>query len=352
MADRLAGVSVRVVHEEAMVIRMPAGLVIPPDPAVHAARRESRLPGKPISLPGGDPMPYRLHAALVLSLLAGCATQQMQPVADFGAAANKLATDYKPFATGLATSCEERQRYMAVGNAGMFDAAAAEREAASLCGPLKQAGVTAALFGQALAEYASALAKASGAKPTVFDTELRDVGTAAGKLVMRDDTPMFNSTKLSAATKIARTAAELLMEGRLQQLTRATLEDNHESLRIVVEAMTTYAGEVYAGQLADTHDIMSGELGRLVAASNAPTQADVDARLPWRYAQAATRADIAANELETRRVRAFAKTAAALVEAHAALIANFDKLDGVKRLQLVTAFVKQVQALNDDAAAL
>jgi hypothetical protein len=298
-------------------------------------------------------MPYRLHAALVLSLLAaGCATPQMQPVADFGAAANRLATDYKPFATGLATSCEERQRYKAVGDPGLFDAAAAERAAAALCGPLKQAGVTAALFGQALAEYGSALAKVSGAKPTAFDSELKDVGSAAGKLVLRDDTPVFDSTKLSAATKIARTAAALLMEGRLQQLTRATLEDNQNALRVAVEAMKTYAGQVYAGQLADTHDIMAGELGRLVAASNAPTQADVQARLPWRYAQAATRADMAANELETRRVRAFVKTADALLEAHAALIANFDKINGVQRLQLVAAFVAQVQALNDDAAAL
>jgi hypothetical protein len=297
-------------------------------------------------------MPHRLHAALALSLLAGCATQQMQPVADFGAAANRLATDYKPFATGLATSCEERQRYRAVGDPGIFDAAAAERAAAVLCGPLKQAGVTAALFGQALAEYGSALAKVSGAKPTVFDSELKDLGSAAGKLVMRDDTPVFDSTKLSAATKIARTAAELLMAGRLQQLTRATLEDNQDALRVVVEAMKTYAGQVYAGQLADTHDIMAGELGRLVAASNAPTQADVESRLPWRYAQTATRADIAANELETRRVRAFAKAADALLEAHAALVANFDKINGVQRLQLVATFVAQVQALNDDAAAL
>jgi hypothetical protein len=116
--------------------------------------------------------------------------------------------------------------------------------------------------------------------------------------------------------------------------------------------MKTYAGQVYAGQLTDTHDIMAGELGRLVIASNAPTQAYVESRLPWRYAQTATRDDIAANELEARRVRAFVKTADALLDAHAALIANFDRINGVHRLQLVAAFVEQVQALNDDAAAL
>jgi hypothetical protein len=109
---------------------------------------------------------------------------------------------------------------------------------------------------------------------------------------------------------------------------------------------------VYGGQLADTHGIMTGELGRLVVASNAPTQAEVEGRLPWRFAQAAARADITANELEARRVRAFAKTADALLAAHADLIANFDKIGGARRLELVAAFVAQVQAISDDVETL
>jgi hypothetical protein len=116
--------------------------------------------------------------------------------------------------------------------------------------------------------------------------------------------------------------------------------------------MKSYAGRVYSGQLTDTREVMRGELGRLVSASNAPTQADVESRLPWRYAQTATRADIAANELEARRVRAFDRSADALLAAHADLIANFDKIGGARRLELVAAFVAQVQAINDDAAAL
>jgi hypothetical protein len=296
-------------------------------------------------------MSNRLRAALALSLLGGCAAQ-MQPVADFGAAANRLAIVYKPFAGGLAASCEQRARYIALGNAGPFDAAVAERAAASQCGPLKEAGVTAALFGQALAEYATALAKVSGAKATVFDGDIKSISGAAGALATRDGTAVFDATKLSAATKIARAAAVLATEGRLEVLTRATLQDNHAALQVVVDAMKTYAGAVYAGQLADTHDIMAGELGRLVLASGAPTQADVEGRLPWRFAQADARADIAANELEARRVREFAKTADALVAAHADLIANFDKIGGARRLELVAAFVAEVQAINDDAAAL
>ena len=301
-------------------------------------------------------MPNRLHApwplaALALSLLGGCAAQ-MQPVADFGAAANHLATVYRPFGAGMAASCEQRERYVALGGPGAFDDAVSQRDAASKCKALREAGATAALFGQALADYATALAKVSGAKPTAFDGDIREVSGAAAKLATRDGTPLFDSTKLSAATKIARAAAAMVLEEKLHVLTRATLQDNQDALRIVVEAMKSYAARIYAGQLADTHDIMAGELGRLVAASNAPTQADVESRLPWRFAQAAARADIAANELETRRVRAFAKTADALLAAHADLIANFDKIGGARRLELVAAFVAQVQAINDDAAAL
>lgn len=290
-------------------------------------------------------------AAIALSLLAGCAAQ-MQPVADFGAAANHLATVYQPFASGMAASCEQRERYVALGNPGAFDDAVSQRDAAVKCKALKEAGATAALFGDALADYATALAKVSGARPNAFDSDIRGLSGAAAKLATRDGTPLFDSGKLGAATKIARAAAALVLEEKIQVLTRATLQDNHEALRIVVEAMKTYADKVYTGQLTDTRDIMTGELGRLVVASNAPTQADVEGRLPWRFAQTAARADIAANELEARRVRAFSKTADALLAAHADLIANFDKIGGARRLELVAAFVAQVQAINDDAAAL
>jgi hypothetical protein len=290
-------------------------------------------------------------AAIAAALLGGCAAQ-MQPVADFGAAANHLATVYKPFAAGMDGSCEQRERYVALANPGPFDDAVAQRAAAARCAPLKEAGATAALFGQALGDYASALAKVSGAKATAFDGDIRDLSGAAGKLATRGGTPIFDSAKLGAATKLARAAAALLTEAKLQALTRGTLQDNHDALAVVVGAMKAYAQGIYSGQLADTHDIMAGELGRLVRASNAPTQADVEARLPWRYAQTAARADIAANELEARRVREFAQAADALVAAHADLIANFDKIGGARRLELVAAFVAQVQAINDDAAAL
>jgi hypothetical protein len=241
---------------------------------------------------------------------------------------------------------------VALGNPGAFDDAVSQRAAAARCKALKEGGATAALFGQALADYATALVKVSGAKATAFDADIRGVSGAAAALATRDGTPLFDSGKLAAATKIARAAAALVLEEKLQALTRATLQDNQDALRVVVEAMKTYADKLYAGQLADTHDIMAGELGRLVAASNAPTQADVEGRLPWRFAQTAARADIAANELEARRAHAFAKTADALLAAHADLIANFDKLGGARRLELVADFVAEVQAINDDAAAL
>jgi len=293
----------------------------------------------------------RLAPAAIALLLGGCALQ-LQPVADFGGAASRVAATYKPFGPGIAASCEQRERYIALGGAGAFDDAVAQRAAATKCAPLKEAGATAALFGQALADYASALAKASGAKATAFDGDIKDISGAAAKLANKDGTPVFDSTKLGAAAKIARAAAALALEGRQQALTRETLRDNADALKTVVDAMKSYAGSVYAGQLADTRDIMAGELQRLVAASNAPAQGDVEAKLPWRFAQATVRADIAANELEARHVRDFAKTADALLAAHAELIADFDKIGGARRLELVAAFVAEVKALADDAAAL
>ncbi|MEP6503819.1 MAG: hypothetical protein ABJD97_10830 [Betaproteobacteria bacterium] len=290
-------------------------------------------------------------ALLATSLLGACAAQ-MQPVADFGAAANHLATTYRPFTEGLGVSCKQRQRYIALGNAGPFDDAAAQRDAEHQCTSLTNAGDTANLFARALSDYATALAKVSGAKATAFDGDIKDLSGAAGDLAKRDGTPIFDSKKLGAATKLARAAAAMVLEGRIQTLTRATLEDNHAPLQIVVEAMKTYASTIYAGQLTDTRGVMQGELGRLVVASNAPTQAEVEARLPWRFAQRAARADLAANELETRRVHAFTKAADALLAAHAELIANFDKIGGARRLELVAEFVNQVQAMSDEAAQL
>ncbi len=296
-------------------------------------------------------LPSRPLALLATALLGACAAQ-MQPVADFGAAASHLATSYRPFADGLGASCKQRQRYIARGNPGRFDDAASQRDAEHQCAPLTQAGDTANLFARALSDYAGALAKMSHAKATAFDADIKGVSSAASDLATRDGTPLFDSKKLGAATKLARAAAAMVLEEKIQVLTRATLADNHDALTVVVEAMKTYADTIYAGQLGDTRDVMQGELGRLVVASDAPTQADVEARMPWRYAQTATRADLAANALETRRVHAFTQAADALVAAHAELIANFDKIGGARRLELVSAFVQKVQAMSDEAALL
>jgi hypothetical protein len=290
-------------------------------------------------------------ALAAAAALSGCAFS-LQPVADFGGAANHVAVAYRPFVRGLNASCEERQRYVALEDAGAFDAAAAERDATAQCAPLRADAATAALFGQALADYASALAKLAKAKPTAFDGEIKGVGGAAAKLEGRDGTALFDAHAVSAATKIARAAAAMALVGREHRLTRAELADNHEALVVVVAAMKTFAVSVYDGQLHETREVMEGALRRLVAASTAPAQTDVQGRLPWRYAQSVARADLAANALESRHVRAFALAADDLVAAHAALVDNFDKLGGAQRLALVAQFVQAAEAIDDEAAEL
>jgi len=298
-----------------------------------------------------SPKPSPVAACLACLVLAGCAAP-LQPVADFGAAARHLAEAYKPFTSGLGDSCEQRARYKAIGNAGAFDDAAAQREAARECRPLKEAAATAALFAKALGDYAAALASLSGVKANAFDSELRGVSSAAAKLENRAGDALFDSAKLSAASRLARAAAQMTLEGRQRRLTRATLQDNQEALGVVVEAMKTYAGAIYAGQLRDTHDVMAGELARLVLASTAATQAEVEARLPWRFAQAGMRADLAANELEARHVQAFARSADALLAAHAALVSDFDQLGDLQRLAQVADFVTRVQEIGADVGRL
>ena len=252
----------------------------------------------------------------------------------------------------MAASCEQRLRFKAIGNPGRFDEATVTHEVAAECAPLKEAGATAALFGQTLGDYAAALVKLADTRPTVFDDDIKAVSGAAAKLEHRDGTAVFDSGKLGAAGKLARAAAALLMQQRTARLTRATLAGDREALVTVVGAMKSYADWIYAHQVSNAQDVLKVELARLEAASVAPTQADVDARLPWRYAQFALRDDIAANAAALRRVDAFDKAADALLAAHAALIDDFDKLDGASRLAQVSAFVAQVQAIEDDVGAL
>jgi hypothetical protein len=297
--------------------------------------------------------PARAAAALLAApaLLCACAAP-LQPVADFGAAAGRLAADYQPFAAGLGESCAQKQRVVAMAAAGPYDAEAAEREADRLCAPLAHEAATAALFAQALSDYAGALSRLAGTPPTAFDGEVKAVSGAAAKLEDRDGSAVFDSRRLGAAAKLARTGAQLLMAGRTARLTRAALEDNQAALAAVVGAMKTYAEAIYAGQLRDTAEAMQDELARLVAASAAPTQADVEARLPWRLAQAGARDALAANALQQRRVRDCLRAADALLAAHAALIADFDRLGGADRLAQVSEFVLRVQAIDEAVATL
>ncbi len=300
-------------------------------------------------------LPWRACArgsvALVVPLLLAACVTPLQPVADFGGAAGRLVDDYKPFTTGIDATCEQREHYMALAIAGPFDDAQAQRDAEARCARLKKDGATAALFGRALSDYASALVKLSGASPKAFDSGIKDVGGTVAGLETRDATPLFDAHKIGAATKIARAAAAVVLEGRIQRLERATLEQNQDALATTVDAMKTFAGTDYLVQLRQTQGIMKGELERLKTASTS-TDTTIDDRLPWRWAQIGMRNDIAANELQQRRAADFARSADALLAAHGALIANFDKLDGAKRLELVTDFVHQVQALDDDIAAL
>jgi hypothetical protein len=287
----------------------------------------------------------------VLALLGACASP-MAPVADFGHAAGSLATDYRPFVSGLAAACEQRAGYRALSGPGAYDLAAARRDAARTCAPLREEAHTATLFADALADYAAALGHLAGVKDTVVDGELRGLSGALKDLPGRDGSALFPSTAVGAAEKIARAAAVLAVRERTHALTRAELADNHAALVTVVQSMKTFVTAIYAGELASTQDAMKGEYTRLVAASLAPQQADVDARLPYRWAQQAALADLSANQAAQRRIAAFGRAADALVAAHAALIEHFDQLDGHARLAAVADLVDQVQALRDGAAAL
>ena len=290
------------------------------------------------------------QAAIATSLLAGCAAQ-MQPVADFGAAANHLVGAYQPFTTGLEDSCEQQQRTVALSAPGNYDDEVVWRDAAAFCAQYKQAGAEAAAIGDGLSAYAVALVKLSGAKPTVFDSDIRKASGELGAMT-HDGEPVIASQELSVATKALRATALLVAEGRLQTLTKSTLQDNQAALEVVVDAMMRYADKIYDHQLADTRAILEGEHASFVAASRAAAASDVPRVLPWRLAQPALRADIDANRLAHDHVLAFDRAADALVKAHADLLANFDTLHGVLQLKQVQDFVAKVQALQADAAAL
>jgi hypothetical protein len=289
-------------------------------------------------------------AAIAISLLAGCAAQ-MQPVADFGASADHLAGAYKPFTSDLADSCQQQQRYVALSARGDYDDQAVRRDAATFCAQFKQAGTEAAALGEGVSAYGAALVKLSGAKATVFDG---DILAASGKLgaITRDGEPLIASHDLNVATKALRATALLVEEGKLQTLTKQTLQDNQAALAVVVGAMKRYADQIYDHQLADAHAILSGERVSLVAVSRAPAASDVPAVLPARLAQVAMDADIAANRQAHERVLAFDKAADALLAAHADLIADFDTLKGVERIKAVQDVVKRVRALEAGAEEL
>ncbi|MCK9685265.1 hypothetical protein [Scleromatobacter humisilvae] len=289
-----------------------------------------------------------LPAAIAMSLLAGCAAQ-MQPVADFGASANHLAGAYKPFTTGLEDSCEQQQRTVALSAPGNYDDEVVWRDARAFCAQYKRAGAEAAAIADGLSAYAVALVRLSGARPTVFDSEIRQASGELGAMT-HDGEPVIANQELNVATKALRATALLVVEGRLQTLTKSTLQENQAPLEVVVNAMKRYADKIYDHQLTDTRAVLIGEHASFVAASNAATSSDVPRVLPWRLAQPGLRADIDANRLAHDHVLAFDEAADALVKAHADLAANFDTLHGVLQLKQVQDFVAKVQALKASAA--
>ena len=289
-----------------------------------------------------------LRGVLVASLaLAGCAAP-MKPLADFGGATQALARSWSPFMPALEASCESRWRYRALSMPGTYDVREALAQAASECNALGLEAGKARLFAHALEDYAHALASVSGVHAGAFDDSLATLADTAGQLQDAQGSAVFDPGRVQAAQRLARAVAHVATARAQAAEARRLLKEPRQDLEIVVGAMKTYADAILRPQLREAHDVMTGELVRLTRASAAPTQADVEARLPWRLAQESVRRDLEENNVQARQVDAFQEAADQLLVAHAALLADFDRLGQLDRLRGVDDFVARVRTLRDD----
>jgi len=280
-----------------------------------------------------------------LGALGGCAAVDVKPVADFGNTAIAWSESYRPLVADLSTTCIERRLYRGLEEPGPYDARSARDGAATDCRPLVDAGKTADHFADAVSAYAAALVTLAKAKPDALSDNIGDVVKAAGSLKEKGGDAYFNSTQISAASKIASTAVDLLLAKRRQTLTRELLERNQEPLATTVGAMKFFAVDIYGGELRNTKLTVDSVRDRLRAASD--TQALGRASpVPVRLAQREVYDDLRAIDDREQAIARFATAADALVAAHADLVAKFDTLDSNERVASVSDFFQKVKAFR------
>ena len=277
-------------------------------------------------------------------LLAGCAAS-LQPVADFGTAASALSARYRPFVGGLVALCVQRQQYRALGDPGGFDATAVQLAAQARCQPYRNDSRQAAELGQALAAYASALARLAGSRSDALDDDIADLAKTAKGVQDRDGQRFFNAGQLDAASRLAQAVTRWLVQQGAQSLTRQLLVEHQPDLATVVGAMASFVSRSYGGELRDLRETLQVTQAQLVRLSQAATDAQVDATLPFRQAQTAVVADLARAEQAERQAQAFARAADALLQAHQALIDQFDTLGNGQRVAAVQQLARQVRQL-------
>ncbi|WP_278432911.1 hypothetical protein [Stutzerimonas kunmingensis] len=316
----------------------------------------------------------RAEAKIVLSIsflfLSACANKE--PVQKFATSTEEFLTTFDSFASRAKATCQMKYIYMDLDASkdyiGDPNDAAYIRE----CRDYDQSYKALKIYSSVVSTYAASLGKLAGVERSVFSNDIDSVSSQLEKWKVSGGSEV-NAETVSAATKLIKSAAEVVTGFMVDSKIKKELRDNHADLTVVLNDMKRFANEIQAKNLDMARKYADSPLEQLkklsyipdyevdgdqftdILASGTRSKQPADAlgaRLPYRMLQVELYKNIALIDQERKALKSFDASCDALLQAHKDLRDNYGKINEKEMLKKIKEFYDAVKEARENFIVL
>jgi len=292
----------------------------------------------------GDLMKMRICAMLLTGalmvcagLLTGCAN--LSAVRTYADETKKLTAAFDPMLSGSTSSCVEKLLRKKMITSRNFEAAAAEKAAKELCGPVEEDNKIIAELNALLAQYADTLAALANDKLPSYAKELDGLQDSLAKVKRSGSQEnLLNADKLAALTSLT----DLMSQLATRQPQRTVIGDllsQEEGIAAITGALKDYATLNYRAWLRDE----KREIRVLLAALAGATKKEP---LAANYIKTLLLTEERQIDGREKAVDAFVRSIDELQKSHAELRLKLHSLDDKELLARLLNFANEVAKLR------
>ncbi|MEH6462036.1 hypothetical protein [Chitinimonas sp. JJ19] len=275
-------------------------------------------------------------------LLGGCAN--LAAVNSYAGDTQRLTAAFEPMLAGSSHSCAAKYLRKKAITARDFDAAAAEKAAATLCGPIATDNKVMTELNGLLGQYADTLTALADEQLPSYKDEFGGLKDSLATVKRKGSAdPLFDEGKLSAISGLATHLSRIATQ-RAQKAAIRDLLDHEVAVLAITNALNDYAQHNYRGWLKDEQR----ELALLREALDNAGKTEPLAANYLKTQLLAEEKQIAARE---QAVEAFSTSIRELQQAHALIKQKYDQPDDKALAAQLKQFALAIAKLDQQAKA-